>query len=102
MISCSVFLEEAMLNMPWAAMSYGLNGKKYTVQHLNWPDNPKPYHYSAYRTYGRFGSFSAHELKKNETLQLSWRIIVQESEMLTRKALQKRYDQYASGVLDSK
>lgn len=84
-------------DLPWVAMNYGLNGKKYTVQHMNAASNPKPYTYSTGRYYGRFGSFPKVEVKSGDTLEMSWRIIVQESEMLTREKLQKRYNCYLMG-----
>jgi len=34
-------------DLPWTALIYGLNGRRYTVQHINHPDNPKPTMYSA-------------------------------------------------------
>lgn len=81
-------------DLPWVAMNYGLNGKKYTVQHMNAASNPKPYTYSSGRYYGRFGSFQKVAVKSGTTLEMSWRIIVQESEMPKREMLQKRYDAY--------
>jgi len=34
------------VDLPWAAMSYGLNGRQYSVQYMNHPHNPKPFRIS--------------------------------------------------------
>lgn len=88
------FPKGVLNDLPWVAMNYGLNGKKYTIQHMNAASNPKPYTYSSGRYYGRFGSFQKVAVKSGTTLEMSWRIIVQESEMPKRERLQKRYDAY--------
>jgi len=91
------FANKDLENLPWVAMNYGLNGKKYTVQHMNATSVPKPYTYSSGRYYGRFGSFPKAKIKSGDTLEMSWRIIVQETEMLTREKFQKRYNCYLMG-----
>jgi hypothetical protein len=83
-------------NLPWAAMSYGLNGRRYSVLHMNHPDNPKPSKYSAYRDYGRFGAFFTKQLKADEVLPLNYRILVIESEMPPRDELAADYSAYAT------
>lgn len=83
-----------MVDLPWVAMNYGLNGKKYTVQHMNSASNHKPYTYSSGRYYGRFGSFGVSEVKSGDPLKLSWRIIVEQGGFPEREVLQKRYEAY--------
>jgi hypothetical protein len=78
-------------DLPWVAMSYGLNSGRYSVQHMNHPDNPKSTLYSAYRDYGRFGAFFTKELGDGETLTLDYRIWVGRSEMPARKDLSGRH-----------
>jgi hypothetical protein len=78
-------------NLPWAMMSYGLHGKRYTVQHMNHPDNPRPTLYSAYRDYGRFGAFFRKKLKAGETLTLRYRILITEGPMPEREELASRH-----------
>jgi len=63
-------------DLPWAALAYGLNGKRYTVQYMNTAENPKPTIYSAYRDYGRFGAFFQQKINTGETLTLAYRIWV--------------------------
>ncbi len=54
-------------DMPWAAMTFETGGKNYHVQHMSHPSLPKPVRYSAYRDYGRFGSFFVTTIKKGES-----------------------------------
>ncbi|MFK5923157.1 MAG: PmoA family protein [Verrucomicrobiota bacterium] len=54
-------------DMPWAAMTFETGGKSYHVQHMSHPSLPKPLRYSAYRDYGRFGSFFVTTIKKGES-----------------------------------
>ena len=58
------------LDMPWAALTYEMKGKTYSVQHMNHPGNPKGTKYSAYRNYGRFGAFTKAKIEKGQTLTL--------------------------------
>ena len=82
-------------NLPWVAMSYGLNGKRYSVQHLSHPSNPNAEAvYSAYRDYGRFGEFFKHRIPAGQTLKLRYRIWVGEGDMPKRTELERRYQAY--------
>lgn len=83
-------------DLPWAAMSYRLNGRRYSVQHMNHPDNPTPTVYSAYRDYGRFGAFFKKKVAVGETLPLRYRIGVIAAELPDRAALAARYAAFAS------
>ena len=85
-------------DLPWVAMSYGLNGKRYSVLYINHPRNPKGAIYSAYRDYGRFGSFFKKTIEAGKTLTLHYRIIVMQSEMPTRQALESLYQAYIKGM----
>lgn len=76
-------------DLPWAAMAYTLDDKRYSVQHMNHPDNPKDTLYSAYRDYGRFGAFFKTTIKKGETLELRYRIRVDERAMPSTDALNR-------------
>jgi hypothetical protein len=85
-------------DLPWVAMEYGLNGKRYTVLHINHPNNPKGTVYSAYRDYGRFGAFFTKTIEAGKTLNLKYRIIVMKSEMPQRKVLNDLYKAYVDAV----
>lgn len=83
-------------DLPWVAMSYGLNGKRYSVQHMSHPSNPtKDAVYSAYRDYGRFGEFAKHTIPQGKTLELRYRIWVGLGDMPSRTQLARRYASYA-------
>ena len=56
------------IDMPWAAMTFKLGERQYYVQHMTDPKAEK-WQYSAYRDYGRFGSFPLPRgVKKGESL----------------------------------
>ena len=78
-------------DLPWVAMSYGLNSGRYSVLHMNHPDNPKTTLYSAYRDYGRFGAFFTKELSEGQTLVLDYRIWVGKGELPERQDLSNRH-----------
>jgi len=78
-------------DLPWVAMEYGLNGKRYTVEYMNHPGNPKGTIYSAYRDYGRFGAFFKHVLPAGQSLKLRYRIWVGKGQMPSRQELARRY-----------
>ena len=81
-------------DLPWAAMSYGLNGRPYCVLHMNHPDNPKPTIYSAYRDYGRFGAFFKQKINAGETLMLQYLIWVLDGKMPKREELASKYSAF--------
>lgn len=81
-------------DLPWVAMSYGLNGNRYSVVYMKHPDNPEGAIYSAYRDYGRFGSYFKKTIKAGETLTLNYGVIVLESEMPSRQKCQNIYKEY--------
>jgi hypothetical protein len=80
---------------PWVGESYTLGGKRYSVVHMNHPDNPKETVYSAYRDYGRFGAFFKKDLKAGETLVLKYRFRVSAGEMPAAAEIQKCWDAFA-------
>ncbi len=83
-------------DLPWAAQSYALRGKRYCIQHMNHPSNPKPAVYSAYRQYGRFGAFFKTTIKAGKTLPLRYRIYAAESKMLGRDEMNLRHAAFAT------
>jgi hypothetical protein len=85
-------------DLPWVAMEYGLNGKRYSVLHINHPNNPKGTVYSAYRDYGRFGAFFTKTIETGKALTLNYRVIVMKSEMPDRKVLNDLYRAYVDKV----
>lgn len=81
-------------DLPWAAMSYGLNRRRYSVLYMNHPDNPKETVYSAYRDYGRFGAFFKDTIDSGETLTLRYRIWVAEEQMPERQVCAGKYSAF--------
>ena len=81
-------------NLPWVALHYTLGGRRYHVQHMTHPDNPRPWIYSAYRDYGRFGSYFKQTIADGETLRLKYRIRVIEGDAPSREQLQAAYEAY--------
>lgn len=70
----------AHINLPWLAISFVLDDKRYTCCYIDHPDNPKPARFSE-RDYGRFGSYFEYDLDTDKPLKLRYRIWLQEGEM---------------------
>lgn len=70
---------KTQVNLPWNAMSFVLGDQRYTVAYLDKPTNPKEARYSE-RDYGRFGSYFVYEFKGKETLDLNYRVWLQQGE----------------------
>ena len=68
------------VNLPWDAMSFVLNSKRYTVAYLDHPKNPKEARFSE-REYGRFGSYFEYTLEKDKPLTVRYRFWLQEGLM---------------------
>ena len=68
------------INMPWNAMSFVVDGQRYTVLRINHPDNPKETRGSE-RDYGRFGDYFEYDLTPDKPLKLKYRVWVQAGEM---------------------
>ena len=79
-------------DLPWVALQYGLNGKRYSVQYMSDTANPNADAvYSAYRDYGRFGEFFKHTIAAGQTLKLRYRIRVGKGSLPERESLVKQY-----------
>ena len=84
-------------DLPWVAMEYGLNGRRYTVEYMSHSANPTAEAvYSAYRDYGRFGEFLTHKIPDGQTLKLRYRIWVREGSLPDRALLAKQYKAYVT------
>ncbi|HPM79246.1 MAG TPA: PmoA family protein [Candidatus Anammoximicrobium sp.] len=82
-------------DLSWAAETYVLGDKSYTVQQMNHPGNPKDTVWSAYRDYGRFGAFFKKELKDGQSLTLRYRFWVLGGEAPPRGEFQRQWEEYA-------
>jgi hypothetical protein len=68
------------VNLPWNAMSFVLGDKRYTVAYLDNPKNPKEARFSE-RNFGRFGSYFEYDLDESKTLNVSYRLWLQDGLM---------------------
>lgn len=68
------------VNLPWLAMSFVVDGKRYTCAYLDRPDNPKESRFSE-RAYGRFGSYFVTTVTKEKPLVVRYRLWIQEGQM---------------------
>jgi len=83
-------------DLPWVTLSHGLAGRRYWVQQMNHPDNPKETVFSAYRDYGRFGAFFTGTIDTDRTLTLRYRFQIGRGPTPSRQELAARYAEYAS------
>lgn len=67
------------VNLPWNAMSFVLEGKRYTVVYLDHPSNPKEARQSE-RAYGRIGTYFEYDLTPEKPLRVRYRLWFQEGE----------------------
>ncbi len=71
---------EGTVDLPWKAMSFVLDDKRYTVAYLDHPKNPGEARHSE-RDYGRFGYYFQYTLTKENPLLVNYRIFLKEGEM---------------------
>jgi hypothetical protein len=67
-------------NLPWDAMCFVIDGKRYTCVYMNSPKNPGESRWSE-RDYGRFGCYFEYELTPENPLVVNYRVWLQEGEM---------------------
>jgi len=79
------------IDLEFNALSFVAFDQRYTCCYLDSPDNPKPARFSE-RDYGRFGSYFAAEISKDEPLDLNYRIWLQPGEMEVAEVKQLRDD----------
>jgi len=84
------------MDLPWVTLAYGLAGRRYWVQQMNHPDNPKGTVFSAYRDYGRFGAFFTKTIEKDKTLTLRYRFQIGRGPTPSRENLAAHYAAYTN------
>jgi hypothetical protein len=82
-------------DLPWIAETYVLDGKIYSVVQMNHPGNPKGTRHSAYRDYGRFGSFFEKEIKKGESLTVNYQFVIVDGVLPDPAVIQKAWLAYS-------
>jgi hypothetical protein len=77
--------DKAMVDLPWYALSFVLDGQRYTTVYLNHPDNPKETRFSE-RDYGRFGGYFQREITEDRPLVVNYRLWLQSGEVTPEQA----------------
>jgi hypothetical protein len=85
------------INLGWLAMSYEINGKRYTVTYFEDRALPKPSKFSE-RPYGRFGAFFKTTLTPEHPLTMRYRLIVTAGSPPDRDAIQSEYDNFVADL----
>jgi hypothetical protein len=62
---------------PWANATFDLFGRRYSITHMDGPNNPDPTTYST-RPYGRFGAFFSGEVTPQKPLKVSYRLVIRD------------------------
>jgi len=73
------------VDLPWNAMSFVVDGLRYTALYMDSPSNPKEARFSE-RDYGRFGSYFEYTITKEKPLEVSYRMWVQRGELKIKEA----------------
>ena len=72
-------MNEQCSNRPWNAMSFVVDGNRYTTVYLDHGDNPKPSRYSE-RDYGRFGSYFVADVENDKSVDVTYHFYVKSGE----------------------
>jgi hypothetical protein len=83
-------IDKRTIDLPWNALSFMLNDKRYTVLRVAHPSNPKDTRGSE-RDYGRFGDYFEWTLTPMNPLRLNYRIWLQEGEMTLEQCQELAY-----------
>lgn len=83
-------------DLPWDALSFVVEGNRYTCAYLDRPQNPKEARFSE-RDYGRFGSYFEAMVDEKKPLELNYRLWLQAGEMKVEEvdALSKQFTDLA-------
>lgn len=85
------------VDLGWLAMTYMLDGERYTIEYFEDPSLPKPSRYSE-RPYGRFGAFFKTTLEPDQPLTMRYRVIVSTGETPSQPAVQQRYEAFVNDL----
>jgi hypothetical protein len=77
--------DKTMVDLPWYAMSFVLDGQRYTTCYLNHPSNPKDTRFSE-RDYGRFGGYFQRDITEKSPLVVNYRLWLQTGDMTADEA----------------
>jgi hypothetical protein len=82
-----------MMDLPWNAMRFVVEGNTYTVAYLSHPANPDGAEMSE-RLYGRFGEFFPYEVTPGQPLVVNYRFVVK-SGHLDADEIERHYQLYS-------
>ncbi len=83
--------KSATVDLPWKAMSFVLDGKRYTAAYLDHPMNPGEARHSE-RDYGRFGYYFTYKVTEKTPLLVNYRVWLQDGEMTMEEVDDLRQD----------
>lgn len=86
--------KQGPVDLPWYALSFVLDGQRYTTVYMNHPTNPKETRFSE-RDYGRFGGYFQADVTEEQPLVVNYRLWLQPGEM-TQAQAQSQRDAFAS------
>jgi Methane oxygenase PmoA len=86
--------KEGPVDLPWDAMCFVLDKKRYTTCYVNHPNNPKETRFSE-RDYGRFGGYFQRDITEEQPLVVNYRLWLQDGEM-TQEQVQALRTTFAS------
>lgn len=82
-----------MMDLPWNAMQFVVDGQPYTVAYLSHPMNPENAEMSE-RRYGRFGEFFRYEVAPGSPLQVHYRFVIKSGD-LAPEEIDRHYSIFA-------
>jgi hypothetical protein len=86
---------EDVFGLPWTAMRFSLDGRRYTVAYLSHPANP-PGGEMSDRRYGRFGEFIPYHLTEAEPLTLRYRFWISADREVSREDVERHFAHFAN------
>ena len=75
--SAKLIKDDVWGDAPWTNANFELFGRRYSVTHMDAPDNPDPTTYST-RPYGRFGAFFTGEVTPEKPVRVSYRLVIRD------------------------
>jgi hypothetical protein len=88
--------DKGMVDLPWYAVNFVLDGQRYSVTYLNHPSNPSPTRFSE-RDYARFGGYFEAEVTEKAPLVVQYRLWLQNGEVTAEQATAMRAAFAAAG-----
>lgn len=85
------------IDLGWFALTYEVEGQRYTAEYFDNPNLPKPSLFSE-RPYGRFGTFFSTSLAADKPLEMTYRVVVSAGEKPAVADIQKRYDAFVESL----